>query len=128
MSIQNQMERGASAHLVVANGAGVRIVTDMISRARQMLAQRILERAYRKAEKTLTELDDRMLRDIGLSRSEIASAVRDSERHQSAASPHVYSRSPPALMSGSVHVTKYRTDRAGAPRERDHDRDSAAVS
>jgi uncharacterized protein YjiS (DUF1127 family) len=54
-------------------------VTEIISRAGQILAQRILERAHRQAEKKLLELDDRMLRDIGLSRSEITSAVRSAE-------------------------------------------------
>jgi hypothetical protein len=84
MSTQTQL-RGISARLVVANGAGVRIVTDMISSVGQMLAQPILERAYRKAEKKLMELDDRVLRDIGLSRSEITSAVRHSEQERT---PH----------------------------------------
>ena len=54
----------------------------MISRAGQMLAQRLLERAYRKAEKKLMELDDRMLRDIGVSRGKIASVVRHSEQER----------------------------------------------
>lgn len=75
MSTQTQLERGISACLVVANGAAFRIVTDMISRAGHMLAQHLLERAYREAEKKLMELNDRMLRDI---RSEIASVIRHS--------------------------------------------------
>jgi len=82
ISTQTQLERGVSARLVDANGAGVRVVTDIMSRAGQMLAQRILERAYCKAEKKLMELDDRMLREIGLSRSEITSAVRSSEQER----------------------------------------------
>jgi uncharacterized protein YjiS (DUF1127 family) len=48
----------------------------LISRAGRMLAQHLLERAYRSAAKKLMELDERLLRDIGLSRSEIISAVR----------------------------------------------------
>ncbi|MFN3746014.1 MAG: DUF1127 domain-containing protein [Hyphomicrobiaceae bacterium] len=35
----------------------------------------------RQAEKELRDLDDRMLRDIGLTRSEIPSAVRAAEQH-----------------------------------------------
>ena len=62
MSTQTQLERSVSAR-VVAKGAAIRMVTDILSRAGQMLAQRILERAYRKAEKKLMELDGRMLRD-----------------------------------------------------------------
>ena len=52
-STQTQEERGASVRLFVANGAGVRVATDIMSRVGQTLAQRILERAYRKAEKKL---------------------------------------------------------------------------
>jgi len=44
---------------------------------RQMFARFIHERALRRAERELMALDDRMLRDIGLSRGEIASAVRN---------------------------------------------------
>ncbi len=44
---------------------------------RQMLAGFIRERALRRAENELMTLDDRMLRDIGLSRGEIWSAVRN---------------------------------------------------
>ena len=80
MSTQSEMERDVSARHFIANGAGVRVVTDMTARAGRMLAQHLLERAYRRAAKELMELDDRMLRDIGLSRSEIISAVRHSER------------------------------------------------
>ncbi len=83
MSTQSDVDRGCSTRLTVANGIGVPAVADMSSRVMQKLAQRILDRAYRKAEKKLMELDDRMLRDIGLSRSEIASAVRHSEQRQS---------------------------------------------
>ena len=67
MSTLIQLERSVSAR-VVANGAAIRIVTDILSRAGQMLAQRILERAYRKAEKKLMELNGRMLRGIGVRR------------------------------------------------------------
>jgi uncharacterized protein YjiS (DUF1127 family) len=59
---------------------------------RQMLARFIHERALRRAEKELMALDDRMLRDIGLSRSEIASAVRNpgEDRLNGARSPMSY--------------------------------------
>jgi uncharacterized protein YjiS (DUF1127 family) len=82
MSTQTQLERSVIARLVDANGGVFRIVTDFISRAGRMLARHLLERAYRNAEKKLMELDDRMLRDIGLSRSEIASAVRSYEQER----------------------------------------------
>jgi uncharacterized protein YjiS (DUF1127 family) len=78
MRTQSQMERDVSARLVDSNGAAFGIVTDLISRAGRRLAQHLLERAYRRAEKKLMDLDDRMLRDIRLTRSEIASAVRSS--------------------------------------------------
>lgn len=81
-STQTHEECGASARLFVANGAGVRVVTDIMSRAGQMLAQRILERPYRKAKKKLMELDGGMLRDISLNRSEITLAVRSSEQER----------------------------------------------
>jgi uncharacterized protein YjiS (DUF1127 family) len=47
-----------------------------------MLCRLIRERALRRAENEPLGLDDRMLRDIGLDRSEIGSAVRnfDGER------------------------------------------------
>jgi hypothetical protein len=66
MSTQSQMERDVSARLVDSNGAASGIVTDLISRAGRILAQHLLERAYRRAEKKLMQIDDRMLRDIGL--------------------------------------------------------------
>lgn len=44
---------------------------------RQMLGRYIHERALRRAENELMRLDDRMLNDIGLARSEISSAVRN---------------------------------------------------
>jgi uncharacterized protein YjiS (DUF1127 family) len=46
---------------------------------RRMLTRFIRERALRRAENELMALDDRMLRGIGLTRSEIASAVRKSD-------------------------------------------------
>jgi uncharacterized protein YjiS (DUF1127 family) len=76
MSTQSEMERDASVRLVDASGAAFGIVTDLIFRAGRMLAQHLLERAYRRAEKKLMELDDRMLSDIGFTRCEIASAIR----------------------------------------------------
>jgi uncharacterized protein YjiS (DUF1127 family) len=77
MSTQSHMERDVSARLVGANGAAFGIVTDLISRAGRMLAQHLLERAYRRAEKKLMVLDDRMLEDFGHTRCEAASAVRN---------------------------------------------------
>jgi len=54
----------------------------LASRARQWLAEYVRHRAFIRAEKELMGLDDRMLRDIGLSRSEIASAVRNPEQER----------------------------------------------
>ncbi|MFN3746795.1 MAG: DUF1127 domain-containing protein [Hyphomicrobiaceae bacterium] len=52
------------------------------SRASLWLADYIRQRAFRCAEKELMALDDRMLRDIGLRRSEIGSAVRNPEQER----------------------------------------------
>jgi len=46
-------------------------------RVRRTLGRYIRNRAIRRAEKELMALDDRMLRDIGISRTEIGSAVRN---------------------------------------------------
>jgi uncharacterized protein YjiS (DUF1127 family) len=51
-------------------------------RVRRTLGRYIRHRAIRRAEKELMGLDDRMLRDIGLSRSEIGSAVRNPEQER----------------------------------------------
>jgi uncharacterized protein YjiS (DUF1127 family) len=72
------MERDESARLVDVNGAAFGLVTDLLSRAGRIMARLLLERACRRAESKLMELDDRLLRDIGLGRSAIASAVRSS--------------------------------------------------
>lgn len=53
------------------------VLDAIVLHMRQMLTRFIRERALRRAENELMALDDRMLRDIGLSRSEIASAVRN---------------------------------------------------
>ena len=53
------------------------VLDTIASPARQMLARLLRQRALNRAEKELMDLDDRMLRDIGLSRSEIGSAVRN---------------------------------------------------
>ncbi|ODT27271.1 MAG: hypothetical protein BGN89_15295 [Alphaproteobacteria bacterium 64-6] len=47
------------------------------ARARLWIAEYIRRRAFRRAERELYMLDDRMLQDIGLCRSEITSAVRN---------------------------------------------------
>jgi uncharacterized protein YjiS (DUF1127 family) len=51
-------------------------------RLRHMLNRFLHEHALRRAEQELMKLDDRMLRDIGLSRSEVASAVRNPEQER----------------------------------------------
>lgn len=68
-------------------------VDTVVLPVRQMLARFIRERAMRRAENELMALDDRMLGDIGLSRSEIASAVRNpaEERLNGARPPASYS-------------------------------------
>ena len=56
--------------------------------ARAYLAEYLRQRAIRRAEAQLRGLDDRMLRDIGLTRGEIHSAVRDATQgFQLAAQP-----------------------------------------
>jgi uncharacterized protein YjiS (DUF1127 family) len=84
ISTQSHMERDVSARLVGANGAAFGIVANLMSRAGRVLARHLLERAYRRAERKLRVLDGRMLEHIGLTRGEIASAVRnyDCERTQ----------------------------------------------
>ncbi len=47
----------------------------------QMISDLIRFRAFRKAEKELNALDDRMLKDIGLERTEIRSALMNA-RHE----------------------------------------------
>jgi uncharacterized protein YjiS (DUF1127 family) len=49
---------------------------------RHMLTRFLRERALRCAEGELMRLDDRMLKDIGLNRSEVASAVRHPEQER----------------------------------------------
>ncbi len=51
-------------------------------RVRRTLGRYIENRAIRRAENELLALDDRMLRDIGISRSEIGSAVRNPEQER----------------------------------------------
>jgi len=53
-----------------------------ISRLKHWLAGYVRERALWRAEMELQLLDDRMLRDIGLSRSEIGSAVRNPQQER----------------------------------------------
>jgi uncharacterized protein YjiS (DUF1127 family) len=73
-----------------SKSTGWAVVDAVALRVRQMLARFIRERALRRAESELMMLDDRMLRDIGLSRSEIASAVRNpSEERLNGARPPV---------------------------------------
>ncbi len=48
--------------------------------ARAYLVEQMRQRAIRRAEAQVNGLDDRLLRDIGLSRGEIHSAVRAAER------------------------------------------------
>jgi uncharacterized protein YjiS (DUF1127 family) len=70
--------------------AALKAITSRVSR---WLAEYIRRRAFRRAEKELMDLDDRMLRDIGLSRSEIASAVRNPQQERlNGARPPVLSR------------------------------------
>lgn len=60
--------------------ATARAVLDSVALpVRHMLVSFIRQRALRRAEKELMALDSRMLRDIGLNRSEIGSAVRNPE-------------------------------------------------
>jgi uncharacterized protein YjiS (DUF1127 family) len=73
-------EMGAPAQ-GAETGAAPSLLIVMAQRARARLAAYICARAIRRAEKELMGLDDRMLRDIGLTRSEIPSAVRAAERH-----------------------------------------------
>ena len=76
MGTQRHMECDVSARLVDASGAAFGIVVELISRAGRMLGQHLLQRAYCRAEKKLMALDVWVLTEIGLTRGEIASAVR----------------------------------------------------
>lgn len=86
--IAGYVHSGTEASKSTARG----VVDAAVSPMRQMLARFIRERALRRAENELMALDDRMLRDIGLSRSEIASAVRNpaEERLNGARPPTSY--------------------------------------
>lgn len=57
------------------------VLSSAADKARRYLAESIRARAIRQAENELTDLDDRMLRDIGLTRSEIPSAIRHAEQN-----------------------------------------------
>ena len=72
--------------------AATALIDAIVVPVRQMLAGFIRERALRRAENELMTLDDRMLKDIGLSRSEIGSAVRNpaEERLNGARAPATY--------------------------------------
>ncbi len=60
-----------------SKAAGSAVFAAIASRAKQWMAEFVRERAFRRAESELHHLDDRMLRDMGLTRGEIASAVRN---------------------------------------------------
>ena len=61
------------------------ILSSVVSGPRSVLAVLAKKLSVRRAAQALTSLDDRMLRDIGLDRSQIGSVVR---RGRHAATPH----------------------------------------
>lgn len=80
MHITRYVHHGTAAE---TSQQAVRAVLNAIALPlRPMLNRFLHERAMRRAENELMMLDDRMLRDIGLDRSEIASAVRNPEQER----------------------------------------------
>jgi uncharacterized protein YjiS (DUF1127 family) len=84
MSTQNIQIQGSafdavSGHKLKSTSAGA--VTTAIDYIKWAVAEFIRYRAFRAAERKLNALDDRMLKDIGLDRSEIRSALLNA-RHE----------------------------------------------
>lgn len=80
MHITRYVHHGTAAE---TSQHAARAVLDAIALPlRHMLSQFLHERAMRRAENELMKLDDRMLKDIGLNRSEVASAVRNPEQER----------------------------------------------
>ncbi len=65
-----------------SKSTGWTVFAVITSQVKQWMAEFVRERAFRRAEWELHSLDDRMLRDMGLSRGEIASAVRNPEQER----------------------------------------------
>jgi uncharacterized protein YjiS (DUF1127 family) len=74
MSIQATTAGGAATQ---ARGAVASAPSWLAQRAWQVMATILLQHAIWRAESDLTALSDRTLKDIGLSRGEIKSAVRE---------------------------------------------------
>jgi uncharacterized protein YjiS (DUF1127 family) len=86
MHITDYVHHGPTAE---TSQHGARAVLNAIALPLRRTLNRFLHQlALRRAEQELMRLDDRMLRDIGLSRSEVASAVRNPEQERLNGSRH----------------------------------------
>lgn len=77
MSIRRANECEAPDRLENSTLSVVAATRALLARMRRAAAAYVRDRAFQRAELELMFLDDRMLRDIGINRSEIGSAVRN---------------------------------------------------
>lgn len=76
MSVTTIRNGGEAIVATRANAAAPSILRRIAAAIRELCRIRARERRIRRAEEELAALDDRLLMDIGIARSEIAAAIR----------------------------------------------------